>query len=302
MENRIELYHRHTDLTVTQISLLERMRVVFPFLADLAHGQLKVYVPAREKGRLLIIAQERPHTVYMSRQKLDLGRLQPAIEEPLVRQTLQTGMPGHGKREWTYGSLIDMYTYAIHDGAKVIGVISFEVDGDRLQIDDYPCLLATAVDILYHARKGVDDKQYQPISSSDGIMITDQFSRIIFANAAAQRIYRVLGVGSLKGGHLFDRQMTRHILRETMERDRPWQKELVAGNMTIIRRQIDLQEGGQLIRRIVVLSDITEIRAKDKEIRIKSAVIQEIHHRVKIICRLLRACSACRPAAVSRKK
>ena len=69
MENRIELYHRHTDLTVTQISLLERMRVVFPFLADLAHGQLKVYVPAREKGRLLIIAQERPHTVYMSRQK-----------------------------------------------------------------------------------------------------------------------------------------------------------------------------------------------------------------------------------------
>ncbi|WP_415945696.1 sensor histidine kinase [Selenomonas montiformis] len=281
MENRIELYHRHTDLTVTQISLLERMRVVFPFLADLAHGQLKVYVPAREKGRLLIIAQERPHTVYMSRQKSDIGRLQPAIEEPLVRQTLQTGMPGHGKREWTYGSLIDMYTYAIHDGAKVIGVISFEVDGDRLQIDDYPCLLATAVDILYHARKGVDDKQYQPISSSDGIMITDQFSRIIFANAAAQRIYRVLGVGSLKGGHLFDRQMTRHILRETMERDRPWQKELVAGNMTIIRRQIDLQEGGQLIRRIVVLSDITEIRAKDKEIRIKSAVIQEIHHRVK---------------------
>ena len=32
---------------------------------------------------------------------------------------------------------------------------------------------------------------------------------------------------------------------------------------------------------MVILSDVTETRAKDQEIRIKSAVIQEIHHRVK---------------------
>ena len=31
----------------------------------------------------------------------------------------------------------------------------------------------------------------------------------------------------------------------------------------------------------MILSDVTEIRKKDKELKIKSAVIQEIHHRVK---------------------
>ena len=275
------LCREYTDLTVKQIGLLERMSVVFPFLADLAHGQLKAYVPAKAKGRLLILAQERPHTVYMNTRPTECGQLQPALEEPLVQDTLRTGLPGRGKREWTYGSLIDMYTFAIHDGTQVIGVVSFEVDGDRLQIEGFPCLLATAVDVLTNARKGVEAEQYQPLSASDGILITDQFSRIVFANASAQRIYRVLGVGSLRGCHLFDRQMTRHIVREIMERERPWQKELTAGNLTLIRRQIDLQEGGQLIRRVVILSDVTETRAKDQEIRIKSAVIQEIHHRVK---------------------
>ena len=40
-------------------------------------------------------------------------------------------------------------------------------------------------------------------------------------------------------------------------------------------------ETGNLVTRIIILSDITEIRKKDKELMIKSAVIQEIHHRVK---------------------
>ena len=92
---------------------------------------------------------------------------------------------------------------------------------------------------------------------------------------------RVRGAASLRGGHLFDRQMTQHVTRETVETDRPWQKEITAGGLILIRREIVVREGGNLCMRIVIISDVTETRAKDKEIRIKSAVIQEIHHRVK---------------------
>ena len=49
----------------------------------------------------------------------------------------------------------------------------------------------------------------------------------------------------------------------------------------MIRRDIPINEAGNLLTRIVILSDVTEIRKKDKELKIKSAVIQEIHHRVK---------------------
>ena len=281
MDDITRLCRAQTRLTMLQISLLARMAIVFPFLADLAHGELKVYVKAKDPEYFLVIAQQRPHTVYLPGKESAVGKLVRCIEEPLIKETFQTGKPARGKREWNYGSMIDMFTFGIHDGDKVIGVLNFEVDLDKLSIEGYSHLLDAAVAVLYHARHILNPEQFRPITASDGIIITDAHSRIVFADAAAQRIYRVLGVGSLRGGHLFDRQMTQHVTRETVETERPWQKEITAGGLVLIRREIVIREGGNLCMRIVIISDVTETRAKDKEIRIKSAVIQEIHHRVK---------------------
>ncbi|WP_462394069.1 histidine kinase N-terminal domain-containing protein [Mitsuokella multacida] len=281
MDDITRLCRAQTRLTMLQISLLARMAIVFPFLADLAHGELKVYVKAKDPEYFLVIAQQRPHTVYLPGKDSAVGKLVRCIEEPLIKETFQTGKPARGKREWNYGSMIDMFTFGIHDGDKVIGVLNFEVDLDKLSIEGYSHLLDAAVAVLYHARHILNPEQFRPITASDGIIITDAHSRIVFADAAAQRIYRVLGVGSLRGGHLFDRQMTQHVTRETVETERPWQKEITAGGLVLIRREIVIREGGNLCMRIVIISDVTETRAKDKEIRIKSAVIQEIHHRVK---------------------
>lgn len=281
MDDITRLCREQTRLTMLQISLLSRMAIVFPFLADLAHGELKVYVRTKDPESFLIVAQQRPHTVYLPGKDSAVGCRVRSIEEPLIKETFQTGKPARGKREWNYGSMVDMFTFGIHDGDKVIGVLNFEVDLDKLSIEGYSHLLDAAVAVLYHARHILNPEQFRPITASDGIIITDAHSRIVFADAAAQRIYRVLGVGSLRGGHLFDRQMTQHVTRETVETDRPWQKEITAGGLILIRREIVVREGGNLCMRIVIISDVTETRAKDKEIRIKSAVIQEIHHRVK---------------------
>ena len=49
----------------------------------------------------------------------------------------------------------------------------------------------------------------------------------------------------------------------------------------LLDRNIPIMEGGRLLCRIVIISDLTELREKDREIKVQSAVIQEIHHRVK---------------------
>ena len=281
MKDLASLCREYTSLSEMQISLLVRMHVVFPFVADLAHGQLKLYVKPQEENRLLLAAQVQPHTVYSIGVTDVTGLMMQSLEEPLVVDTFRDGQRRRGKREWNYGAMIDMYTCAIHEGPQVIAVLSFEVDGERLSIEGYHHLFDTAIDVLEYARRGVTPEPWRSISASDGVIITDANSRITFADAAAQRIYRVLGVGSLRGCYLYDRQMSQHVTRETVERDRPWQKEQVAGGMILIRRELTLTMGGKVKRRIVIVSDVTETRAKDKEIRIKSAVIQEIHHRVK---------------------
>ncbi|SHL03979.1 Two-component sensor histidine kinase, contains HisKA and HATPase domains [Selenomonas ruminantium] len=273
--------HNNTYLTKKQINTLDRLKQILPFLADLLHGHGLIYTSAAEPNRLRIIASAKPHTVYVQEADDMAETVVDTLSEPLVTEVFHSGQFVHGKREQDYGHFVDMYVFPIMDNNTVIAVLSVEVDKEHLNIDDFSYLIKTTQDVIRYAVKDVDLSPFAPLSASDGLLITDQFSRIIFANDAAQRIYRVLGVGSLKGCHLFDRQLTRHVTREAFERERPWQKELTAGGLYLIRRQIDLQAGGTLLRRIVVLSDMTEIRAKEQEIRIKSAVIQEIHHRVK---------------------
>ena len=274
------LCREKTRLKPMQIGMLARMGSVFPFLSDLVHGDLKVYVPASEEGFFLLAAHIHPHTVYVPG-KEETEKCVRTIEEPLIAEAFASGQEMRGKREWTYGAMLDMYAFPVSREGRVLAVLVFEVAAEKLSIAGYPHLLAAAHAVMRHAQKARDFSPFDPIQAGDGILITDAHSRIVFADVAARRIYRVLGAGSLIGCPLYDRQLTRHVTRETVERDRPWQKEITAGGLTLVRREIAIREGGELCLRLVLLSDVTEIRARDQEIRIKSAIIQEIHHRVK---------------------
>lgn len=281
MKTLAEYCRKHSNLTAMQQEILKRMSVSFPLIADLAHAHLTVYVKAREENCLLVLAHIKPHTTFSSVSLNEAGTIVRKTEEPLIWATMKTGRQIQGKREWDWGHTIDMYTCAIHDGNDVIGVVSFETNSDAFKPEVYTQILQTAQCIMVNARKPLDADLYRPLSASDGIIITDKHNRIIFANTAAVRIYKVLGVGHLIGYHMFDRQLTMHITKETIVSQHPHEKELEAGGLVLVQRNIPIMEGGNLLRRVVIISDVTEVRMKDKEIQIQSAVIQEIHHRVK---------------------
>ena len=281
MESFVENCRKYSTLTAMQGEILKHISICFPFIADLTHAHVSVYVKARQTGYFMVLAHEKPHTVFSPEVFSAAGSIVPVLEEPLVEYTMRTGKPIHGKREWTWGSSLEMHTFAIHDGMEPIGVVSFENNNEEFSIEGYTQLLKTACVILVNARKQLDRDMYRSMSASDGLLITDKYNRIVFANVAAVRIYKVLGVVNLIGCHLFDRQLTMHVTKESIASNRPYEKELEAGELILIQRNIPIMEGGNLLQRIVVVSDVTEVRKKDKEILIKSAVIQEIHHRVK---------------------
>ena len=283
MEDIMMLCRKHTALTAMQQELLKRILVVFPFLADLAHARVRLYLLRRDKKSFVIASEAWPHTVYFTPDVTEeaVGSVVPAMEEPLLCRAMQTGKFSQGKREWNYGSMIDMMADPVFDGGAVLGVVCFETTSEDLSIEGYSRLLDAARLLLKNARKHLDPAMYQPLSASDGIVITDQFNRITFATMAATRIFRVLGVGNLVGGHLFDRKITQHIKKETQVTARPWEREIEIGTLVLLDRNLPIMEGGRLLCRIVIISDLTELREKDREIQVQSAVIQEIHHRVK---------------------
>lgn len=281
MDDVMSICHEHTALTAMQQELLKRMLVVFPFLADLAHARVRLYLLRRDQKSFVIAAEHWPHTVFLVPEEPGLGQVVRAIEEPLLCRAMRTGRFVQGKREWNYGSMIDMMAEPVRDGNALLGIVCFETTSENRAIEGYSRLLDAARLLLKNARKQLDAAMYQHLSTSDGIIITDQFNRITFATTAATRIFRVLGVGSLIGGHLFDRKITQHITKETQVTSRPWEREIEVGGLVLLERNLAIKEGGRLLCRIVIVSDLTEVREKDREIKVQSAVIQEIHHRVK---------------------
>jgi len=281
-----ELCRKFTSCTAVQGEILAHIAVCFSFVADLTHAQVTLYAPVKgkdfEQPCFIVLAHEEPHTAVHAASWAEQGSLVRMLEEPLVRQTFETGKPLTGRREWELGQTdIMMFTYAIHDGNTPMAVVTLETAEETLHLAGSSHLLKTACAMLVNSRKPIEPTLYRPIGASDGVLITDAYNRIIFANEAAGHIYRMLGVGNLLGMHFFDHKLTRHITRETVSPQRPDEKEFEAGNLVLVQRNIPIHEGGKLLCRVIVLEDVTELRKKEKQIRVQSAVIKEIHHRVK---------------------
>ncbi|KYP81288.1 sensor histidine kinase [Ferroacidibacillus organovorans] len=58
-------------------------------------------------------------------------------------------------------------------------------------------------------------------------------------------------------------------------------REFTFGDNTVLVKAISIQRKGTFKGGLILLSDITELRDKERQLSIKSAVIKEIHHRVK---------------------
>lgn len=279
--NFLDKCRTYSELSAMQSTFLQRIDIVLPLVSDLSYSHIKVYVNSKVKGNLVVISEYEPHTTYNPVKSISIGKQIPNLQEPLVQKTFEYKMKYEGQRELDFGKFFQMYTYPIIQDNEVIAVITFEVNVEDIKKQGFSRLLATAFIIIKNAQKQLDKHMYKTISSRDGIIIADKNERIIFANMVASRVYHMLGVSNLLGCHTFDRQLTMHIKKETILPQCPYEKEIEAGNLIIIRRDIPIFEAGNLVTRIIILSDVTELRKKDKELLIKSAVIQEIHHRVK---------------------
>lgn len=270
-----------TNLSAMNANFLQRINTVLPLVADLVHAQVLMYTFAKKEGYFTVISEFEPHTTYNPIKYSLIGKEILKIKEPLVDKTIKFKSKYENQKQLDFGKFCKIYTFPIIIDYEVVAVICFKINYEDTQTRGFARLLKTAFTILQNIPKQENNHMYRGFSSRDGIIITDKNERIIFANMIASRIYHILGVSNLIGCYLFDKQLTLHIKKETILPRCPYEKEIEIGSLVLIRRDIAINEAGNLLTRIVILSDVTEIRKKDKEIKIKSAVIQEIHHRVK---------------------
>jgi two-component sensor histidine kinase len=147
--------------------------------------------------------------------------------------------------------------------------------------------------VLAGALKGAD--KLGRLTEHDGVMIVDQRGGIRFLNSVAEHQYRRVGyVDSLLGGQIGLLDTNEYICYRSMEMGVCLEQRIEEQDQIWIKRVIPVfptERRGKFGRRtreknedgyaLVFVQDITEEMRREQELRIKSAMIQEVHHRVK---------------------
>ena len=277
-----DICRKMTALAPAQIAVLDNIGSILGLASDLAHAQITVYAKAFTENSLVVIAQAKPNTSFIQQKQNVLGTTVYASEEPIIWRAISNGESIQGQREWALGMWMEMQVYPVRDASgNVIAAVSFESSMVEAHLEGHQLLIETAQLMLATVKFLSSSKLYRSLSASDGIIIVDEQGKIIFANSTADSIYKVLAVGCIVGRRIYERQAHMGLAQKAMAGQEACEIELVAGKMTLMQRAIPIIVNGVSVCTVVIMTDVTELKKKEKELLIKSAVIQEIHHRVK---------------------
>ena len=286
------------QLTKEQWNILDAMRSNLGLAADLAQAKISLIMPvdqdrqffsarvAGKRGRnhsdsgeeirfISVFDQAEPLT---RSENTEPGGVLQAEEEPLVVQTLKENTVTEGFHEFALGQFARLKVYPVCDTKnRCFAAAAFEDREADVVFWD------TTMDFLRGSSKEhAENSCYRRLSSIDGLVLVDaKDTSILAANNAARHIYRVLGVGSLVGRRTNSEEIYWTGINNVLQTGTAEEQELQMKGLFLDIRFLPLRMAGKIKRIIVVIEDITQLKLKDEELRVKSAVIKEIHHRVK---------------------
>lgn len=306
-----DVVYRCGDLTEEDIAFLQKIENDMPVVADISRADFLIYCSASEvdttsPNRAAVVAQARPHSIAPIHPELVVERTITAAEEPLVLQALARGRSLQGDRILIPdGAPVLQEVRPIrNEEGKVLGVLSIETnliehERHRRRSKVFQRALRQLQGMLLRGElEGAG--QLSPFGEHDGIMVVDRQGWIRYTSGIATSLYRRLGyLDSLLGQRISDletedealvlraRREKRCVEKETHEGRRVWIKKAVpltsqGGWSVDLRRFLGLSlSKPRLVGALLTIHDETEVRRKERELKVKSTMIQEIHHRVK---------------------
>lgn len=263
------------NLTAEQKNILQNMLPALGLASDIARAKLTVFLPDSDKKFFNIYKQIRPLTLLGEAGADMTGQRVRCLEEPLVARAMQQNIPVTGKREWKLGIFSSFRVFPLRDGfGKCFGALSFDTD------DPDEVMLRTALDFLMSVPVG-SVRQYERLSPEDGLMVVDAQKVIIAVNNKARHIFQVLHVANVLGRRTNDLAINWPLVGMVIDTGIAESKQFFMHGRLLLMKVLPVPARPKSNCAIVILQDITELHKKDEELLIKSAVIKEIHHRVK---------------------
>jgi two-component sensor histidine kinase len=277
-----------TDLTRLEIEEIVRVAEQLQVMADLYGSD--VFIDCLLRGRTdqaVVIAQAKPNTGKSLYSEFIVGQRILRDNEPGVFYSFATGKYVTGTRAITNEKVtIQQKVLPIrYQTERVIGVIILEQDISSQVIHEQAAKLfqQTAEDLGETLWEVAVAETNLPSLIHEGVILCNSEYLFTYINPTARQWFEKLNQPSPEIGEPLDSVFSgalKELFMDAHERGVE-AREFTFGNNTVLVKAICIRRGSQFKGVLMLLSDITELREKEKQLIIKSAVIKEIHHRVK---------------------
>jgi two-component sensor histidine kinase len=287
------------DLTDEDRQFLGRVGANLNLLADLSHAD--VLLACRAGTDAVVVAEARPRPVPSLVPDSQLGRRLTRTDAPSIFKVL---FDGRSRRHFggvmVHGVPTMQEVFAIHnERGRTIAALCSEMamlEHERLRKRSalFRRAIARVRDLIMAGRlEGAD--RIGRLGVHDGAMVIDARGQIQYISAVAEHLYRRLGYAdSLVKTQLSELDTNEYVGFRAMEVGSCLEQRVQEQDLIWVKRAIPLlpSEDNSLLGKlrgsgriangaIIVIQDVTDEVRKEQELKIKSAMIQEIHHRVK---------------------
>lgn len=300
-----ELQQLCAGLGDQDLELLRRITRGMRITADLSRSDLVMYFP-RSTDRIVAISQAQPRSISSVYDSSLVGKTYNAKELPAVFDALRGRRHVRTHRElYPSGAPVVQDVYPVCRPDKSV-IALFSVEISLIQLERHRSRHRTfrqAIEWLKAmCMQGdlADADSLSPFGEWDGVVYVDTQRRIVYLSGIASNLYRRLGyLEDLRGKRLpFLNTKDDELVVAAIEQQRPLETESQEGSRIWIRKVLPVfgpaglaGRVGQTLGRsrrsseirgvVVMVRDETEERQKKQELKVKSTMIQEVHHRVK---------------------
>ncbi|SHI85651.1 sensor histidine kinase [Propionispora hippei] len=278
-----ELCLEYTYLTEPDIVILENIAGQLDITAELTGTDVFIDALCRNSSDSIVLAWAHSSANRSLYNRSVVGQLAYAEKEPAVYKALTGGQIMRDIRGISQeGVPIAQTVVPVTNLAKhVIGVLIMEKDiSEEIRQEEQVQFLSQTAEHLSRTLMDFTTTGWgweEWLGS--GIFVLDQAGAITYTNKHAERMLEVLcGAGELKENLIT--ALSYGSLEELVEGLKK-AVNLEFGHVSYLCQAHPLVTDGELSGCVVSVQDVTELRQKEKELDVKSAVIQEIHHRVK---------------------
>lgn len=282
-----EICLMYTSLTEDDIEIIQSIAKTLQFVADSSKADVFIDCMVKnEKNAAIVVASAKTRDATSFYKEDVVGKLAVRQNEPAVLRTLQTGIASRDIKATTQENmLVKQNVEAIKNHKdEVIAVIISEQDvtEDIKESKRLAILAETNEELLsqIEGKKGRYEDGNITYHIDDAILVFDEDGVLRFKNPVAEDLYEKLGYHQeLVGMDFSNLSLSKYTIDELIDGKSIEVEEIDIGEMCFQIKYI--VQSSKVLKVVMLIKDITDLKEKERELILKSVVIKEIHHRVK---------------------